>query len=314
MNNDNRNYGLIPLGIIFILAGILVFLANLGYGSWDFLWQIWRLWPVLIILIGVKLLLPRQISRWVSYGFWILVGVALIVMFLNTPKTNFEQTELGGQEHYVINRTDYPGVTAGKADLTFGGGQLVIGSLTNEWLEGDFGGWAAKPSVHSSPNTLNISLKQSRRFPGPWRVRGPRHWNERDYKWDLNLSPELNWDLNLQTGAMRGEADLSGLRLRDLSIKMGAGDLDLTLGNPEGNTPVTVDAGASKIKIRIPEGAAVRVKISGALVNSNLRELGLTNHNRTYTSPGYDQATNHLDITLNMAVGKLELIRDRREI
>ncbi|HEX3048413.1 MAG TPA: LiaF domain-containing protein [Bacillota bacterium] len=309
MNHDNRNYGLIPLGIILILAGVLVFLANLGYGSWEFLWQIWRFWPVLIILIGVKLLLPRQVSRWVSYGFWIIVGVALIVMFLTTPKTNFERTELGGQAHYVINRTDYPGVTTGKADLSFGGGQLVIGSLTNEWLEGDFGGWAAKPLVRSSLNTLNISLKQSRRFPGTWRLRGNRHWNERDYKWDLNLSPELDWDLNLQTGAMKGAADLSGLRLRELSVKMGAGDLDLTLGNPEGNTPVTVDAGASNIKIRVPEGAAVKVKISGALVKSNLHDLGLVNNNRTYTSPGYDQAANHVDITLNMAVGNFELLR-----
>jgi hypothetical protein len=314
MNNTNRNYGLIPLGILLILAGILVFLANLGYGSWDFLWEIWRLWPVIIILIGVKLLLPRRISRWVSYVFWIIVGVALIVLFVTTPKTGFEQTELGGIQHYSVNRSDYPGITAGKANLSFGGGQLVIGSLTNEWLEGNFGGWAAKPSVRSSQNTVTIDLKQSRHFPGPWRWRESNRFNDRNYKWDLNLSPELDWDLDMQTGAMKGEADLSGLRLRKLEIKMGAGDLDLTLGNPTDNTQVTVHSGASDIKITVPEGAAVKVKMSGALVDSNLHDLGLINNNRTFTTPGYDQAANHLEITLNMAVGDFELIKSNSQI
>ncbi|MCL6591411.1 MAG: DUF5668 domain-containing protein [Firmicutes bacterium] len=309
MNNANRNHGLMPLGVILIIAGVLVFLTNLGYGSWDFLWQVWRLWPVLIIFIGVKLLLPPQLSRWVSYIFWILVGIALIFLFLTTPKTGFGEIELGGVQHYSVRRSDYPGITAGKVGLTFGGGQLAIGSLTNEWLEGGFSGWAARPSVRSSHKMITVDLKPSHRFPGSWGPRGPRRINDRNYKWDLNLSPELDWDLNIQTGAMKGEADFSGLRLRDLRIKMGAGDLDLALGNPDGNVRVIVDAGASNIKIKVPEKAAVKVKISGALVNNNLRDLGLANHNRTYTSPDYDQAANHLDITLNMAVGNFDLIR-----
>ena len=70
---------------------------------------------------------------------------------------------------------------------------------------------------------------------------------------------------------------------------------------------VRITAGASRIKVKVPRDSGVKVKLSGALVKNNLKDLGWTFDNQSYISPGYDKAAKHLDIDLNMAVGNFEL-------
>jgi hypothetical protein len=71
--------------ILLIGAGVIFLLANLGMvpGSPGFLLS--RLWPVILIVIGIELVLGRR-ARWLSALLALLVVAAVIaLLFMNPP-------------------------------------------------------------------------------------------------------------------------------------------------------------------------------------------------------------------------------------
>lgn len=77
------------------------------------------------------------------------------------------------------------------------------------------------------------------------------------------LSPKLPIDLALQLGAVEGDVQLGGLRLRNLSVKSGASDLTLRFDKP--NTErlelVELDVGAAKLRLsRAGNAGAARIR------------------------------------------------------
>ena len=61
---------------MFIGAGVMLLLSNLGYLPWESWGVLWRLWPLLVIALGVDLLIGR---RSVAGA---IVSAALIVMLV----------------------------------------------------------------------------------------------------------------------------------------------------------------------------------------------------------------------------------------
>jgi hypothetical protein len=311
MQTNPRSHSIF-MGLLLIMVGIIVFLVNSGYGSWEMIWQVWRLWPVLLIFFGIRMIWRGPSGEWFSYGFWLLVALGIIVLLATNPRSSIEPAESGNITHTTLTRTEYPKVTAGKALVNFGGGQIVLGSNTGEWLEGDFGGFNARTSVKNLQNNLEVELKQTGHFPRHWWRRHGSEWNDRQqpdhgFRWDIQLSPELPWDIELRTGGIKGDADLSGIPVKQLRLKMGAGDFSLILGDKSNNTTVKVESGASHIKLKVPTSSGVKVKLSGALVNTNIKNLGWVYNNQTYISPDYQTAASHVDVELSMAVGDFEL-------
>lgn len=311
MQTNPRSHSIF-IGLFLIMVGVIVFLVTSGYGSWEMIWQIWRLWPVLLIFIGIRIIWHGPSGEWLSYGFWLLVALGIIILLVMNPRSGMGPAESGNITHTTVNRSDYPRVTTGKVLVSFGGGQIVLGSNTGEWLDGDFGGFNARPSVRNFQDTLEVQLTQTGHFPKTWRLHRGSEWNDKqgpnhDFRWDIQLSPELPWDIELRTGGIKGDADLSGIAVKQLRLKMGAGDFNLILGDKNNNTTVNVESGASHIQMKVPKSSGVKVKLSGALVNTNIKNLGWISNNQTYISPDYETAANHVNVELNMAVGNFEL-------
>jgi hypothetical protein len=80
-------------GMVFLFAGIILILNNIGVVSWQFWSFVWIFWPVLLILIGIRIILGHNLlSRIVSLvltlfvlGFVIIYGLQQI----NSPLINF---------------------------------------------------------------------------------------------------------------------------------------------------------------------------------------------------------------------------------
>jgi hypothetical protein len=56
---NHRRYPSLVWPIVLITAGVMFLLSNLGVLEVDF-WQLWRLWPVLLILGGLDIILGRR--------------------------------------------------------------------------------------------------------------------------------------------------------------------------------------------------------------------------------------------------------------
>lgn len=61
-------------GLLFILGGLVFLFNNIGYISWDFWFYVKPFWPVILVLVGIKLLLGRN---WFSSFFTFIVGLAI---------------------------------------------------------------------------------------------------------------------------------------------------------------------------------------------------------------------------------------------
>lgn len=71
----NKN---VPLGVLFILLGILWFLDNLNI--LDFQWRflitgLMDLWPLILVVIGINILIK---NKTVEKGIWILFFIILL--------------------------------------------------------------------------------------------------------------------------------------------------------------------------------------------------------------------------------------------
>ena len=48
-------------GILLIVAGVVLLLQMLDVLPWDIWWNIWRFWPVLLVMLGLGILLGRRV-------------------------------------------------------------------------------------------------------------------------------------------------------------------------------------------------------------------------------------------------------------
>ncbi len=71
------------LGLVFILAGAVIFLVNMGYSTWAFFNRLVEFWPVLLILLGISLIWGREIPRWFALVMVLIMLSIVVLLALN---------------------------------------------------------------------------------------------------------------------------------------------------------------------------------------------------------------------------------------
>lgn len=136
--------------------------------------------------------------------------------------------------------------TALRLDLEYAGGYLDVFADTSGLLADlrfEFEQEENRPEIifdsTSTRPTLSIQSYRSHR--------DNTSFNElRDTRWLLGISPQVVLDFRLEAGAFNGRLDFSGLRVDNISIQVGAGELDLAFDkpNPE-RSRIDISAGAA---------------------------------------------------------------------
>lgn len=68
-------------GLAFILAGVVVFFINYGYGSWRIMTEVKKLWPVLLIIIGLSFFWRGRIPGWLAAILILMLVGAVVFLF-----------------------------------------------------------------------------------------------------------------------------------------------------------------------------------------------------------------------------------------
>lgn len=290
-------FGTFLIATLLVLAGVTMFMLNLGYGSWQMVMQAGELWPILLILLGISLLWGGRLPNWLALFLVAALAGGVVFLFLRTPGLLADSYD---QENEVtILRQQYPDVSRGSIDISFGGGRLTMGTDTNEWLEGRFGHGGALSQVDVRNGNLEAVLQN----PGSFWAFGHDSPNE----WNIQLSPDLTWDLELNTGALEGQINLTDVPLQEVDLQLGAGDVNLILGGNGVKTRVDADAGAAQLTLRVVGDTGVSIDFDGTLSQTNLKEMGYSLVSGRYVSPNYDEASSKIDVDLDMAVGEFRL-------
>jgi len=142
------------------------------------------------------------------------------------------------------------GATDLEVSIDFGAGDLEI--------RGDDIEDAARLDIYYSPRYVRYDVDYVKRgstgrllLESKYRDRG-HDVDDVDNEWRLVLSEKYPLVLDIDLGASESTLDLGGLRITDLDIDIGAssGVVEFSRPNPERLRDLTIDCGASSLKVR----------------------------------------------------------------
>src|SRR5262245_5381225 len=203
-----RRRGTVVWPLLLITVGSIFLLQNLGLVPWNLWGQIWRLWPLALVLIGLELLLGGRI-RGAALGVLTLVLLVAGVLALTAGPTG----RLGSAPS-ERSSFDQPlqGATQANVRVEFGAGELELrglepgdGRLASMLFDGP-AGVSVEPrvSIQNGSADLRYTLSGRRGFGSPPFLGLPNG----QMSMQLGLTPEIPIGLRVSTGAAESRLDL----------------------------------------------------------------------------------------------------------
>lgn len=287
------NRGSLFWGIFFVLLGGIPLLDRLGVidaGSWG---DVWRLWPLIIIAIGIAILVGR--SRMALAGTvvtaLVIGGIAGGALAAGSGFLNFGDC-LPGSDAEMQQASEAGQLDDGarvELNLNCGDVNVTAASGTDWTLAARYRGSA--PDISASAGSLRIDGPEGRSTRQEWDVAIPVEV-VRDLDVGMNagsasvdVSDARLDSLTMETNAGDTQLVASGAEIGALSVDVNAGRVRITLDGPVSEGELSVNAGA--IDLCVPDGAALRFEVEEQLTfATNLDDAGLSQRDETWQREG----------------------------
>ncbi|HYP40975.1 MAG TPA: DUF5668 domain-containing protein, partial [Chloroflexia bacterium] len=290
-DSDKRAHNMPVLGpLLLIVAGAVFLLNNLGYLDWSIWGHLWRLWPLILVAIGVDLLFGRK-SQLVS----VLIVVALLVVGIGFLALSGEFSATGAPTRKTLAVPMQPDVSQVNLSVQLGNDNtLSMGALGRDAKDIVVGTLEYRDARNEPDVTVvpegqahRVNISQKRPAGGP---------AETELDWQINLRRELPFFLILTAGNTDTELDLREVIVRSLTLTVGNNDANITFPT-SGETLAAIMTGNSDLELTIPEGVEARIAISAG--NSHISvDRRFVKQGDIYVSSGVDSATNKLDLQI----------------
>ena len=240
------NHGGFVWSVLLAGLGVIFLLSNFGYIQVSVWTVALRLWPVLLIALGLDLLIGRR-RTWVSWVAGIVVGLALVAGIYW-----FASSYSGGQPANVETFVQPLGnATSADGSITLTAGDLTVagGTSSTNVLEAKLG-LRSNQNVNQSSSVKdavnNFSINDSSNFT-------VYPFDLSNYKWDVKINKTIPTSLIIDMSAGQMELDFSTLNLTSFTVKIAAGTINLMLPD-SGAYNGLIDGAATTMNIKIPAG------------------------------------------------------------
>jgi hypothetical protein len=315
--------GFLGWGVFLILAGAVPLAVRSGYLSEDKAGQLWTLWPLIVVGIGIGLILSRTRFDFLG-GIIVAATFGLMVGGLLSSGIGTFSTGACGQ---TGGTTAFP-----PRDGTFGSGgssmhvQSDCGTLTVAAAPG--GGWRVEgedangvgPDINATDATLDVRPRDHGGNPF-WA------FGQRD-AWRITVPQAVTTDVDLRSNAGEATVDLSGALVGDFGLQLNAGsatidlsgaeainriDVELNAGSvgvilPHVSTTGTIHANAGAVRLCAQEGVGLKLHTGDSIVAGyDYEGHGLIQNGSTWTSPGFDNAPVKIELQTEATAGSFTL-------
>jgi len=321
-----KNDKLIP-GLILVLIGAAILLANYGYLHFHW-WNIFRLWPIFLVIAGVNLVFAHNKSPWATIikVSVLIVGLGLLFFGNFGERYNFwpgnhfnwsnNDNDDNDDEDTSSNSGNVKIVGAGtfnepyKADIKVarlnisgGGTTYELSDTTNQLFsantkDGEGGRYSFTHSMDDSVYVLDFKMKSHNGF----------NFDSDKNRADIRLNPNPQWEINVETGATSLDFDLSKFKVKELKLHGGAASFKVRLGAPLAMTDVDISTGVSGVDVSIPQSAACSIETDSGLSDNHFEGFTKTSDNN-YETPGYDAAKNKIHIHISGGLSDFKVMR-----
>jgi Domain of unknown function (DUF5668) len=321
MNSKNLFSGgiLILLGVLFLGKELDWFNVN-----WH---EIFRLWPLLLIYLGLVAVLGKS-SQTSTVVTIVLLCIAIPTVIVRSCSNKVEDAI--GRSNFDFHNDedkDFGNDDNDDDDTSFKGSNQKLAEPMNASIKSatlDFQGGAAEFDIKETSSQLveadanldfgNISLKKTGDADSPkveFALKGKTNkinlGDDNHNKINLKLNPEVIWDMNFEFGAGKADFDLSAYKIKNLSIKTGLTETDVKVGDKVDNLDVKVESGLTDIEFQVPTTAGCRIDIDGGLNDKDFD--GFIQKNGHWETPDYDKAPKKITIKFEGGLQSLKVSR-----
>lgn len=275
---------------VLILVGALALLANAGVISSDRLGLLVDLWPLILVVIGAELIARRALQGTAGEVAAVLIvliavggALAYVALAPNPAQTGSLSATApgGGIENPSLE------VDVGAATINVQGGSPE-GSLYRATI--DYSG--PRPEVNFDKASGRLKISQGNTSFGLFR--------SNRFTLKLLIDSSLPWTIVTNSGAATETYDLTGVHVGSIEVNTGASRENITLGQPSGVVPISINGGALTVDVHRPAGTPTSATVSGGLVSlvadgEQHRGIG----SQSWKSPGFDGATDAYRVEVN---------------
>lgn len=284
--------------LLLIGAGFLLLMNSLGYLDWNVWGQLWQLWPLILVALGLNMLLGRRNP---------MVSVLIVVLVLAAGAAfiyaNGGLRPMGEIESVTLNQS-LNGAKSAEVRIKSGVGKLVLDGSEGTLLASgtlqyyrNRGEPIQRKSVSGDTATLDIEQPQGSISIGP--TRGP--------DWNLHLNNGIPIRLNVDAGVGETRLDLRQLKLTDLALNAGVGSVTVQFPENAGMTTAKVNGGVGGLEVIIPTGVEARITTHSGLGGTDVDRRFQKQGNNMYQSAGYSGAKNKLDLDVDVGIGGVDI-------
>jgi hypothetical protein len=302
------NRGLLFWGLALITAGATALAVQQNIVDRDLVADAWKLWPVILIAIGLSIVLartPYAVLGTILAALILGVGAgALVSVGPSVACTGNVPGDL------TTESGDFTG-DAAAVNLEFNCGELNVAMAEGTgWTAGTASDGNREIVLEGDGDSLDVSATNEEGF----------NWDGGKQRWDIGLGSELAYELRVSANAADTTLDLGGGTFDRLEIDPNAAALKIDLsGSTVGDFDMSMNAGSAKIQtdaetalagrftmnagsfeLCVADDAALRITVadSNFTFSHNLDDSELTRSGETWTSDAFDGADTFIDLRL----------------
>ncbi len=298
--HQHRRYRGGVLGpLLWIGAGVLLLLHNLGLLGGHGWASLLRLWPLLLVALGIDLLIGRR-SLLGALLSLLLIGMLLGGGVWLALSGRLPEPPAGERITLSYPLTD---VTSAEVKLAPAVASVRVMALNDSpnLLEGTAQPFSGERITHQMSLTSGRARVEVR-SEGRWGFTG---LSPQQVTWDLAFNEGVPLSLEVDGGVGSVELDLARLTLERVELDLGVGETTVYLP-AQGAYTLIANGGVGRLDLVLPRNLPVRITASTGVGALNL-PAGLSRSNNAYTSANYAAAEEAVDISLNVGVGEVNV-------
>lgn len=325
-------------GLTFLLIGTILLANTLGILDWSVWLNLSKLWPLLVISLGISLIFRGRGLAFMGpliIFLGIIVGVGasymgisfegeivreiktlsheIVIEVEKVPETEVAleteitpeietapDTETTLKTDETLETKEYPEIDRASIALNLDVGKLTLGESTPLLYE-CISQYQYKEFEPFEKFSLTGKEADILIYHSP--ITKKRISNNIKNDWQLKLNSQIIYDLSIKTGAIDTDCNLSGFKIEKLYIESGASNINLII--PQYDSKIIIDSGVANIDIAIPKNVGATVNIASGIAVKNLDDF--IKRNGTYISPNYNESEFKTEIEIDCGVSNIEV-------
>jgi len=325
-------------GLAFLLIGTILLANTLEILEWSVWSNIIKLWPLLIVSLGLSLLFRGKSLSFMGpliIFLGIIAGVGasymgisfegevvrevktlsreIVIEVEKVPETEtaleteitteietVPDTETVLETEVVLETKEYPEIERASIELNLDVGKLTMGESTPLLYEciSQYRYKEFEPFEKFSHTEKEADILI---YHSP--VTKKMISNNIKNNWQLKLNNQIIYNLSIKTGAIDTDCNLSGFKVEKLYIESGASNINLVL--PQYDSKIIIDTGVSNIEIAIPKNVGATVNIDSGIAIKDLDDF--IKKNGTYISHNYNESEFKTEIEIDCGVSNIDV-------